>query len=212
MNCGRPPAGARSAGTRRGRGRVPGLCASRDARSRPRVLEEIRSATPDRRRLAAAGLHATSGRSASGAPGRRRRPSRSTSACATGSPSSGTPWRAWRPTVERIVAICLAPQYSKLSVGFYFRRTQEAKTRAGLQRRNRLDKSFHDHPLLIEAFAEKLAPLLPAERRCCSPPTACRRRSWSKATPTTRKPAPRRRWWPRGWGWPTGTSPIRARG
>ncbi len=45
--------------------------------------------------------------------------------------------------IERLVAICLAPQYSKMSVGLYFRRTQ----------------SFHAHPLLIEAFAERLEPL-----------------------------------------------------
>lgn len=66
--------------------------------------------------------------------------------------------------VERIVAISLAPQYSKASVGFYFRRTQEAKQELGLQAEIVWAKSFHDVPLLIEAFHERLAPLLPAER------------------------------------------------
>ncbi|RPI12915.1 MAG: ferrochelatase [Acidobacteriales bacterium] len=66
--------------------------------------------------------------------------------------------------VQRIVAICLAPQYSKLSVGLYFRRTQEAKNELGLQAAIVWTKSFHDHPLLIQAFHEKLAPLLPSEQ------------------------------------------------
>jgi ferrochelatase len=84
--------------------------------------------------------------------------------------------RNWRPSireamaqmqadgVERIVAICLAPQYSKLSVGLYFRRTQEAKIELGLGAGILWTKSFHDHPLLIEAFHQKLAPLLPREQ------------------------------------------------
>jgi len=84
--------------------------------------------------------------------------------------------RNWRPFiketvvrmkadgVERIVALCLAPQYSKASVGLYFRRVQEAKTEAGLAAEIVWTKTFHDHPLLAEAFAERLAPLLPSER------------------------------------------------
>jgi protoporphyrin/coproporphyrin ferrochelatase len=66
--------------------------------------------------------------------------------------------------VRRIVAMCLAPQYSKLSVGFYFRRAQEAKNALGFDAEIVWTRSFHDHPRLVEAFAEKLAPLLPAER------------------------------------------------
>lgn len=58
--------------------------------------------------------------------------------------------------VERVIALCLAPQYSKASVGFYFRRTQEAKVAAGLEAEIVWTKTFHDHPLLIEAFAERL--------------------------------------------------------
>jgi len=84
--------------------------------------------------------------------------------------------RNWRPFiketvsrmkddgVERIVALCLAPQYSKASVGFYFRRVQEARTEVGLAAEIVWTKTFHDHPLLIEAFSERLLPLLPAER------------------------------------------------
>src|SRR6476661_10077442 len=73
--------------------------------------------------------------------------------------------RNWRPMIretmqqiaadgiERLVAICLAPQYSKMSVGLYFRRTQEAKTETAVKAEIVWTKSFHAHPLLIEAFA-----------------------------------------------------------
>ncbi len=76
--------------------------------------------------------------------------------------------RNWRPFildvmkrmmqdgVERIVAICMAPQYSKVSVGFYFRRVQEAKLALGLEAEIVWAKSFHDHPALVRAFAERL--------------------------------------------------------
>lgn len=59
---------------------------------------------------------------------------------------------------ERIVAMCLAPQYSKMSVGQYFRRTQEARQELEMKVELLWTKTFHDHPLLIEAFAEKLDP------------------------------------------------------
>lgn len=84
--------------------------------------------------------------------------------------------RNWRPFiaetiermkhdgVERVVAICLAPQYSKSSVGLYFRRTQEAKQAAAFDAEVVWTKSFHDHPLLVEAFHQRLRPLLPAGR------------------------------------------------
>jgi ferrochelatase len=84
--------------------------------------------------------------------------------------------RNWRPFiretvaemqtagVERIVALCLAPQYSKFSIGLYFRRVQEAKTSLGFAAEIAWTKSYHDHPLLIEAFHQKLAPLLPCEK------------------------------------------------
>ncbi len=66
--------------------------------------------------------------------------------------------------VERVIAICLAPQYSKSSVGLYFRRTQEAKQDAAFGAEIVWTKTLHDHPLLIEAFSERLRPLLPAQR------------------------------------------------
>jgi ferrochelatase len=66
--------------------------------------------------------------------------------------------------VERIVALCLAPQYSKFSTGLYFRRVEEAMTGLDFSAAISWTKSYHDHPLLIEAFHRNLAPLLPCER------------------------------------------------
>jgi ferrochelatase len=59
--------------------------------------------------------------------------------------------------VERLAAICLAPQYSELSVGLYIKRTEEAKAAAGVTAEIVWAKTFHDEPLLIEALAERLA-------------------------------------------------------
>jgi len=74
--------------------------------------------------------------------------------------------RNWRPTIPDVISkmradgvteasvLCLAPQNSRVSVGRY-RRAVEAES-AGL----RLDftGSWAEHPLLIEAFAERLFP------------------------------------------------------
>jgi hypothetical protein len=61
--------------------------------------------------------------------------------------------------LERIAAIAMAPQFSELSVGLYIRRTEEARREAGVAAEIVWARSFHDEPLLIEAFAEKLAPV-----------------------------------------------------
>jgi ferrochelatase len=61
--------------------------------------------------------------------------------------------------VERIAAVCLAPQYSELSVGLYIKRTEEAKQKLGMTAEVVWAKSFHDEPLLVEAFAERLRPI-----------------------------------------------------
>ncbi|MCL5744576.1 MAG: ferrochelatase, partial [Acidobacteria bacterium] len=45
--------------------------------------------------------------------------------------------------VERLVAICLAPQYSKMSIGLYFRRVQEAKQQLAMSTEIIWTKSFH---------------------------------------------------------------------
>jgi len=61
--------------------------------------------------------------------------------------------------LDRIAAIAMAPQFSELSVGLYIRRTEEARRDAGVTAEIRWARSFHDEPLLIEAFAEKLEPV-----------------------------------------------------
>jgi ferrochelatase len=61
--------------------------------------------------------------------------------------------------VDRLAAVCLTPQYSDMSVGLYIKRTEEAREKAGVRAQISWAKSFHDEPLLIEAFAERLAPL-----------------------------------------------------
>jgi ferrochelatase len=61
--------------------------------------------------------------------------------------------------VERIAAVCLAPQFSELSVGLYIKRTEEAMQKLGVTAELAWAKSFHDDPLLVEAFAERLRPL-----------------------------------------------------
>jgi ferrochelatase len=62
--------------------------------------------------------------------------------------------------ITRIAAVCLAPQYSELSVGLYMRRTEEARREVGLEAEVTFARSFHNDPLLLEAFAERLRPVL----------------------------------------------------
>ena len=55
--------------------------------------------------------------------------------------------------IQHVIAICMAPQNSRTSVGLY-RRAVEAERGDAFS----LDfvESWHDHPLLVKAFAEKL--------------------------------------------------------
>ena len=64
--------------------------------------------------------------------------------------------------VTRAAAICMAPQYSSLSVGLYMRRAQEALSESGASIELAWVESFHQHPLLIAAFADRIRPLLSA--------------------------------------------------
>jgi len=58
--------------------------------------------------------------------------------------------------IEQVIAICLAPQNSSTSVGLYRKALMAAlKPGIGLQ----FVESWHDHPLLIQAFAERLEPV-----------------------------------------------------
>lgn len=78
--------------------------------------------------------------------------------------------RNWRPFIadamreiertgaKRIIGIPLAPQFSTLSVQKYM---DAAKTHLPAGVELSCVRSFHDHPLLVEAFAEKLAAARP---------------------------------------------------
>ncbi|HKD81540.1 MAG TPA: ferrochelatase [Candidatus Angelobacter sp.] len=58
--------------------------------------------------------------------------------------------------IEQVVAICLAPQNSSTSVGLYRKALMaELKPGIGLQ----FVEAWHDHPLLVQAFAERLDPV-----------------------------------------------------
>jgi ferrochelatase len=61
-----------------------------------------------------------------------------------------------RDGVTRAAAICMAPQYSSLSVGLYFQHTREALEQTGAVIDLAWVESFHKHPLLIAAFAERI--------------------------------------------------------
>jgi protoporphyrin/coproporphyrin ferrochelatase len=79
--------------------------------------------------------------------------------------------RNWRPFlretaaevrdagIERLAAICLAPQESAQTVGLYRRATETALCEAGAGAGVVWAPGFHIHPQLIEAFAERLAPV-----------------------------------------------------
>jgi protoporphyrin/coproporphyrin ferrochelatase len=67
--------------------------------------------------------------------------------------------------VQRIVALCLAPQNSRTSIGLYRKALTEAveKVHPGLT----VDfvESWHDHPGLIEAFCERASAAIEAAKR-----------------------------------------------
>jgi ferrochelatase len=63
--------------------------------------------------------------------------------------------------VEQVLAICLAPQNSSTSVGLY---RKALMTEMKPEITVRFVDSWHDHPLLVKAFAEKLEP---AWRHAC---------------------------------------------
>jgi len=58
--------------------------------------------------------------------------------------------------INKVVAICLAPQNSSTSVGLYSKvLAEERKPGVAVQ----FVEAWHDHPLLIQAFAERLEPV-----------------------------------------------------
>jgi ferrochelatase len=69
--------------------------------------------------------------------------------------------RNWHPFIQdvvpgieadRVAAVCLAPQYSEMSIGLYMRKVAETAPPFEI----RWARSYHDEPLLIEAFAERI--------------------------------------------------------
>jgi ferrochelatase len=58
--------------------------------------------------------------------------------------------------VRRVVAVSLAPQYSRLSVGAYQRALEAAQAEVGIGLEITCVASWHDHPLLLQAFVERV--------------------------------------------------------
>jgi ferrochelatase len=59
--------------------------------------------------------------------------------------------------VERAVALVMAPHYSRLGGGAYFERLDEAACELGVDTAIARIESWHDHPGLVAALAEKAA-------------------------------------------------------
>ena len=64
--------------------------------------------------------------------------------------------------LRRALALCLAPQNSRMSVGLYFQRVREAQKELAAEFPISFVESWHQEPLLIEAFAEKTRAALAA--------------------------------------------------
>jgi ferrochelatase len=66
--------------------------------------------------------------------------------------------------VKRMVAVCLAPQNSRTSIGLYRKYLMEAAAQVGPGLEVDFVESYHDHPGLIEAFGERAAAALLAAK------------------------------------------------
>ncbi len=76
--------------------------------------------------------------------------------------------RHWKPFIkdayaellddfpERVVAVCMAPQYSAISVGAYIKKVEEAKAELRSDTPVSFVQSWHAHPQLVAAFAEAI--------------------------------------------------------
>lgn len=67
--------------------------------------------------------------------------------------------------VERIVALCLAPQNSQTSIGLYRKHLDDAVAKHAPQLSVDFIESWHDHPLLIQAFRERASAALSSVER-----------------------------------------------
>ena len=57
---------------------------------------------------------------------------------------------------EALIGLCMAPQYSSLSIGAYAKKLEEARTSLGGEFPISLVRSWHRHPLLIQAIADNI--------------------------------------------------------
>lgn len=65
-----------------------------------------------------------------------------------------------RDGIRRMVALCLTPYYSKMSVGAYYQKLEEAVAASGMAFEIVRVESWNDHPLLVEAIAQKISKAL----------------------------------------------------
>ncbi len=73
---------------------------------------------------------------------------------------------------EQVIGICMAPQYSSMSIGAYIQKVEEAKASVPDSAPVSYVKSWHRHPKLIAAIAENVQRGLdrfPADRRAAVP-------------------------------------------
>lgn len=64
--------------------------------------------------------------------------------------------------IRKMVAVCLTPYYSRMSVGAYFKKLEEALSALDTRFEVIRVESWNDHPLFIEAIAEKVQKVLTA--------------------------------------------------
>lgn len=70
--------------------------------------------------------------------------------------------------LAHVVVLCMAPHYSRMSVGAYFDKLRAAQSELGATFDVIFIESWHDHPLLIQAITEKVQAALqkfPADAR-----------------------------------------------
>ncbi|MEW6542180.1 MAG: ferrochelatase [Nitrospirota bacterium] len=73
---------------------------------------------------------------------------------------------------ERLIGLCMAPQYSSMSIGAYVKKVEEARAELGGDFPVSYVQSWHKHPGLVKALAENVAAGLqkfPAEVRARVP-------------------------------------------
>jgi ferrochelatase len=73
---------------------------------------------------------------------------------------------------ERLIGLCMAPQYSSMSIGAYIKKLEEARAALGGDFPVSYVQSWHRHPLLVNAIVENIRMGLekfPAETRAHVP-------------------------------------------